>query len=70
MDNITTLPDGQIRSYQKIFKKLYDKDLMSEYNIPYSNIIGHKEVPEFKNKKSYPGYNFDMDKFRSIMSEF
>lgn len=48
--------------------------IMNRYNIPVSNILGHREVQEmagieFKNRKTCPGTRFDMALLRKELSE-
>jgi len=44
------------------------KDLMKEYNIPVENVLGHREFPNVH--KSCPGFNFNIDKFRKLISSW
>ncbi|WP_423800606.1 peptidoglycan recognition protein family protein [Neobacillus sp. SAB-20_R2A] len=41
--------------------------LMNEFNIPVSDVLGHRELPG--TTKTCPGKNFDMDQFRDFISK-
>ena len=53
-------------SYQYDVLHWLVKDLMSQYNIPESNIVGHEDIAP--GRKVDPGKLFDWKKFRTMLS--